>query len=194
MSVGTETDWYYVGQYGEIGPLSLEQMRDLVQDKVVEQDTYVWRRGMTDWVHAAQVTELTERLKASTLEPPPPPPISAPKAPRPNPIPNPAVSHAVEVAGGVSNSRLSVPYGISALDWRQIEASLPVSDKKRTTAGLLNFVPGAGRFYLGYAAHGVLQLLLTVFCGIGIFWAWADAIFMLCGGLKFDGYGRVLKD
>jgi hypothetical protein len=191
MSAGVETEWYYVGQYGEIGPLSLEQMRDLVQDKVVEQDTYVWRRGMTDWVHAGQVTELSERLKASALEPPPPPPQTAPKVSR-QPL---AVSHAIEAAAGSSSaSRISVPYGISALDWRQLEASLPVSDKKRTTAGLLNFVPGAGRFYLGYSAHGVLQLLLTLLCGIGLIWAWIDAIFMLCGGLKYDGYGRVLKD
>lgn len=184
MSAGTEGDWYYVGQYGEIGPLSLEQMSDLVQDKVVEHDTFVWRRGMTDWIPAVQVSELSDRLKSSTLEPPPPPP-KMPATPA-----RPAPAAAVSPPAFVPSASVS----LTSVDWHRIEASLPVSDKTRTTAGLLNFVPGAGRLYLGYAAHGVLQILLIPVCGVGLIWAWIDAIYILSGGVKFDGYGRVLKD
>jgi TM2 domain-containing membrane protein YozV len=67
---------------------------------------------------------------------------------------------------------------------------LPVSDRNRVIAGLLQLlIPGGGRFYLGYMAHGFLQLI-TMPCVVGVLWAWIDGIIMLCGGVKLDGYGR----
>ena len=184
-TTGNEAEWYYVGQYGEIGPLTADQMGDLVTDKVVDRDTYVWRKGMTDWIMAAQVAELADRLKESVvLSPPPLPPVKPAKQNR-DAIP--------AFVSDVSASVAAASIGSSA-DWKRLEATLPKSDKSRTTAGLLNFVPGAGRLYLGYSAHGVLQILSTFVCGIGLIWAWIDAILILSGSIRFDGYGRVLKD
>jgi hypothetical protein len=48
--------------------------------------------------------------------------------------------------------------------------------------------------YLGYAAIGVLQLVLFACTGVGIVWAWVDGIIILSGGVKFDGLGRPLNN
>jgi TM2 domain-containing membrane protein YozV len=70
------------------------------------------------------------------------------------------------------------------------------SDKDRTTAGLLSIIiPGGGRFYLGYAALGTIQLMLTfVTCGFLHVWSIIDGVLMLSGQVKIDGYGRKLED
>jgi TM2 domain-containing membrane protein YozV len=67
------------------------------------------------------------------------------------------------------------------------------SDRSRAIAGLLQVIPGVGRMYLGYWAHGVLQLVFTM-CGIGLFWSWIDGLIILAGGVKLDGYGRRLPE
>lgn len=84
----------------------------------------------------------------------------------------------------------------------------PLSDKSKVVAGLLQFflgVFGAGRFYIGDAKTGGIQLgLFLVGCltlillfGIAIIWGvaiWAfiDAIIMWAGGAR-DQYGRKLS-
>ena len=62
-------EWYYVGQFGQLGPLSLEQMKELVDSQVVLADTYVWKTGMTDWVRATSIPEFVP-LMASAGPPP----------------------------------------------------------------------------------------------------------------------------
>lgn len=94
---------------------------------------------------------------------------------------------------------------------------LPVSDKSKVAAGLLELFLGgfgAGRFYLGHTGIGVAQLgihlagwffffLGFVTFGIGMaiamlfwmaggLWALIDAIMMFSGGVK-DAHGRVLR-
>ena len=66
------------------------------------------------------------------------------------------------------------------------------SDKSRVTAGALNFIPGVGRIYLGYSAIGALQIVTFVLCGVGLIWSWIDAVLILAGHVKLDGYGRQL--
>jgi len=66
------------------------------------------------------------------------------------------------------------------------------SDKQKIVAALLCwFLGGLGihRFYLGYSAIGVIQLLTFGGCGI---WALVDLILILTGGLK-DVDGRELS-
>lgn len=168
-----ERDWYYVGHYGQLGPLTFEQVEELARDGVITADTYVWSTGMDDWRPAGEVKDLQHRVQTVVHASEPP-----------------AFARAAAPAGTSANpfraSDSLSPYG----QW----GALPVSDKSRITAGLLNLIPGAGRLYLGYLAHGVLQILLTLACGVGIIWSFIDALFILTGGLKTDGYGRVLKD
>ena len=49
--------------------------------------------------------------------------------------------------------------------------------------------------YLGYAAIGVLQLVVTICTGgVGVLWPLVDGILILSGTVKHDGYGRTLKE
>jgi TM2 domain-containing membrane protein YozV len=169
-----ERDWFYVGHYGQLGPLTFEQVEELARDGVITADTYVWSTGMDDWRPAGDVKDLQHRVQ--TVVNASEPPLFARSGP---------AATAATVNPYSPPSNLS-PYG----QW----GTLPVSDKSRVTAGLLNLIPGVGRLYLGYLAHGVLQILLTLTCGVGIIWSFIDALFILTGGLKTDGYGRVLKD
>ncbi|MFM9873572.1 MAG: GYF domain-containing protein [Fimbriimonadaceae bacterium] len=187
MSESEQAEWYYVGHYGQLGPLSLQNMAELAADGVIERDTYVWNPKMPDWEMAANVPALTTHFIQSQTPPPPPTPGSrmSPQATSPFPQnPSPplrpinASSHAL------------TPYGGS--QWMLGPMSAPRSDKNRLTAALLNFLPGFGRLYLGHTAIGVLQLLTTP-CG-GFLWSWIDGVYILAGGVKHDGYGRELPD
>lgn len=177
-----QADWYYVGHFGQLGPLTLSQMQELAIDGVILNETFVWKTGMTDWTPAEKIADLKTSLGINEI------PGGPPAMPRPGAY---ATPPAFSQSSYVPSTSMVV--GQQA-DWRYIHAHAPKSDKKRVVAGLLNFIPGIGRFYLGYMAHGVLQLFLSVFCGVGWIWSIADGIFILAGGVKLDGYGRRLED
>lgn len=54
------------------------------------------------------------------------------------------------------------------------------SDRVKIVVVLLAFLLplGVHRFYLGHTSIGIAQLLLTWFCGIGVFWVYADGIYL----------------
>jgi TM2 domain-containing membrane protein YozV len=191
--------WYYVGSFGQLGPLTLEQMEELIDGSVIEKSTYVWKPSMNDWLPAGNVTELMPAFKLiePMASPPPmpgtPPPQQQPfqiqqqqqyQAPQ-APIFQPQFSQSSSPARMVSVQ----PHGYPRI------LSLPKSDKSRTIAGVLQLViPGAGRMYLGYAALGVIQFLFTACTLVGYFWSLADGIMILSGKVSIDGYGRAIED
>ncbi|MGV3615955.1 MAG: GYF domain-containing protein [Fimbriimonas sp.] len=167
-------EWFYIGHYGQLGPLTREQLEELVEGGVVAADTYVWRQNMTDWVPAEKVPELAAIFRRPGMATPPPPPGS----PRPNTAP---VVPARPAA--------PTPYGVHHPVFSPVQ-----SDKSRTAGGILQLlIPGIGRIYLGYLAIGVLQLVLSL-CGVGLVWSWIDGVVILSGGVKLDGYGRQLNE
>ena len=186
-------EWYYIGHYGQLGPLTREQMSELIEGGVIVNDTYVWKSGMTDWTYAERVIELQDSFRqASVFAAPPPPPtvvpptFSAPQAqaqtPAPAPFQPPTYSYGYSPYP-VAPTRLTPYPGI-------------VSDKSRILASILQFlIPGVGRMYLGYGAYGVVQLITSLAtCGIGYIWSFIDAFYILLGGLRLDGYGRPFTD
>ena len=71
--------------------------------------------------------------------------------------------------------------------------------KSKLVAGLLGILVGwAGvhRFYLGYVANGVVQILVTaVTCGFGAIWGFIEGILILVGSsITTDAEGRPLKE
>ena len=72
-------EWYYVGHYGQLGPLTLQQMTELSQDGVITGGTYVWKNGMSDWSPASAVQDLAAVLGPE--EPPMAPSMMPPIAP-----------------------------------------------------------------------------------------------------------------
>ena len=178
-------DWYYIGHYGQLGPLTREQIDELVEGGVVGRETYVWRTGMDAWLPAERVRELSDAFRAAQPYAAPPPPPAPMAAPRPAPPvqsfdPHYPQSNFTPTLGPVQFPTLG---GMR-------------SDRSRTAAGVIQLLlPGVGRMYLGYLAYGVLQLVLTV-CTCGFLWLWSfiDGIIILTGGVKLDGYGRQLQD
>ena len=71
------------------------------------------------------------------------------------------------------------------------------SKKSKLVAGLLGILLGplgVGRFYLGYTAIGVLQIVVTICtCGLGGLWGFIDGILILCGRVN-DPEGLPLDD
>lgn len=177
--VPTPAEWYYVGHYGQLGPLTLEQVNELARDGVISPETFVWRPGMPEWKAAQDVPDLGSSIKLAVTDLlPPPVPGLQQRAVTPPLAPSPMAPTA----------------GLASGSWSYLESGVPKSDKNRVTGGLLNLIPGFGRFYLGYAAHGALQLITALFCGIGFVWSVIDGIYILMGGIKYDGYGRVIQD
>lgn len=175
-----EFQWYYIGHYGQLGPLSESQMRDLIQDGVIERDTYVWRTGMGDWLRAADTMEMARFLESYQTNVPPPPPSARPAEP----------ISAPRMSGGMPGPAPHYPHAARP---NYLE-SLPLSDRSRVAAGVLQFVlPGVGRMYLGYVAQGIIQFILAP-CLLGVVWSWLDGIIMFTGGVKVDGYGRRIPD
>jgi TM2 domain-containing membrane protein YozV len=80
------------------------------------------------------------------------------------------------------------PYG------RDPVSGFPYSDRSKVVAGLLQlFLPiGIGRLYAGHTGIGIAQLLLTLFFGIGMIWAFIDGIVILAGR-PTDAKGRPLR-
>lgn len=64
-------EWHYATASGRKGPVDMESLGKLVSDGHVDQDTLVWKSGMSDWIPLAQCGEL-----AALALPQTPPPIS----------------------------------------------------------------------------------------------------------------------
>lgn len=184
-------DWYYVGHYGQLGPLTFEQVDELIEAGVIMRETYVWRSGMANWLPAQSVVELQPVFaKHASVAPPDPPPIPQQQgqpvaqvaiAPPPAPVAmvpaNPTYSPAVVQTGWMAHQEVT-------------------SDRSRLAAGILQlFLPGVGRMMLGYGALGAMQLVLAI-CSGGVLciWSFIDGLLILTGNVKYDGYGRRLKD
>lgn len=170
-------DWYYIGHYGQLGPLTREQVDELIDGGVIARETYVWKFGMTDWLPADRVPELSLTfIKSTPISPPPPPSPQLRQPQMSSPVPY-----------GMDPTPMPFAQYMPALNQAR-------SDRSRTLGGVLQLlIPGVGRMYLGYAAYGVLQLVLSP-CGVGWIWSLIDGIIILAGGVKLDGYGRTLPD
>lgn len=179
MPTGSPSEWYYVGHYGQLGPLTFDQIEELVRDGVIERDTFVWQSGMSNWERASAVPALAPVFASSSPYAAPPPP------PAGGPIPEPPTTAA---APQYSASYPRPQYGYGAI--------LPASDRNRILGGVLQLIiPGVGRLYLGYLAQGLLQLVLALVClPIGWVWSLVDGLVILTGGVRIDGYGRALRD
>ena len=83
------------------------------------------------------------------------------------------------------------PYGVDPM------TGMPLSDKSKMTAGLLQLFVGGfaiGRFYLGYTGIAIAQIAVTwLTCGIGGLWPLIDGIMILMGKVP-DAQGRPLRD
>lgn len=72
-------EWYYGLDGAELGPYSLAQMKEMAAKGQLDDQHFVWREGMKDWLPVEDVPELFRVVSPSGRMPPPPPPPRAPK-------------------------------------------------------------------------------------------------------------------
>jgi TM2 domain-containing membrane protein YozV len=82
--------------------------------------------------------------------------------------------------------------------WGRDPFGVPLSDKQKLVAGLLQIFLGSfgvGRFYLGYTGLGVAQLVVGILTCFTVGWIWGiiDGVLMLTGKVP-DSNGRPLRD
>lgn len=179
--------WYYVGSFGQLGPLTKEQLEELIEGGVIEKQTYVWRPGMNDWLPASSVPDLMNAFRAQEPFSAPPPTPSATSSLPPigySAPPQPML----QTSPQAPYPRPQYGYGMPA--------NIARSDKSRTLSGVLQLlVPGVGRMYMGYSALGVIQLIAALMtCGTLHVWSIIDGVLILSGQVRLDGYGRALED
>ncbi len=79
---------YSISQNGQqSGPHSFNELQMLVTQGKLNKETYVWKQGMSDWIVAGQVNELSSLFAAAPPPPPPPGPPVPPPAPAGPPAP-----------------------------------------------------------------------------------------------------------
>ncbi|MFK5921237.1 MAG: GYF domain-containing protein [Verrucomicrobiota bacterium] len=60
-------EWFYARGDMQRGPVTEEELGDLVRDGIISAETRVWREGMSDWVPLSEVHKLAGRyLKKET--------------------------------------------------------------------------------------------------------------------------------
>ncbi|MBL8060883.1 MAG: DUF4339 domain-containing protein [Chthonomonas sp.] len=169
-------DWHYIGQFGQLGPLSEAQVRDLIRDGVVLGDTFLWKSPMADWQRARSLSEFSGMFNEPQIPASPPTIVTTPPA--------------MPTTTSFTSSAPPVP--AFAID--PAHTLVPYSDRSKVVGGILNIVlPGVGRMYLGYVGTGIAQLFTTLCFGIGAVWSMIDGILILCGTVRADGMGRPLR-
>lgn len=64
----TESIYYAVVKGDRIGPLNNSEILKLIESKIIDKQTFVWKPGLTNWVLVEQLPEI---LKLVALTPPP---------------------------------------------------------------------------------------------------------------------------
>lgn len=72
------TSWYYVQGSDRVGPIEREQLAALVEQKVLNADSYIWRKGFDNWKKFKEVDEVADCLQAATPQAAPIPEMPAP--------------------------------------------------------------------------------------------------------------------
>src|SRR5260370_41610850 len=86
---GERTLWFAMIDGREAGPMSRAGFALRLATDVVDEETFVWKEGMREWLPAAQVGDLApmfltrKQAKLSGVRPPPPPPAAKGKTKRP---------------------------------------------------------------------------------------------------------------
>jgi len=55
-------EWFYARGDMQRGPVSEDELRDLINNGIIAAETRVWREGMEDWLPVSQVSELADRF------------------------------------------------------------------------------------------------------------------------------------
>lgn len=121
----------------------------------------------------------SSNLTAFARTPPPPPP----------PV--------IERSGGLKDMGRQMWDDAWKPDTKWKTGTPPFPQRYRLTTGLLGVFfgwLGIHRFYTGYTAIGVFQMIVTFLSGVGALWGWIDGILILLNGNYVDAAARPLLE
>lgn len=71
--------WHYAVGQEHNGPISEEELRDLIKRGQITKETLLWQEGMSTWVPAAELSEISASFAVLPLLPVQPPPVQQEK-------------------------------------------------------------------------------------------------------------------
>lgn len=121
--MAVDTKWYYVEKHERKGPVSFENLQQLVAKGTITIETLVWKEGMPDWEKASVIKGLIRRSEESPSvnvtpnrskpsaqkTPAPMDPLAIDSSAKPNPAPNPTPTPAAVTANTGPQSGSSQP-------------------------------------------------------------------------------------
>jgi len=143
--------WYYAAPDGQIGPISLQELKDTLPNLPNAKDVYIWHDSLPDWIRAGDLAEIVANAKMT--------------APQDAGVSNGGSDQTHDASGAAANGASWDPrslegfhpdpaYAIAA-PVPEEEASVPAQKGRRrfglvgVVVGLLMIVVGGGLFYLG---------------------------------------------
>ncbi|WP_417547694.1 SPFH domain-containing protein [Marinobacter segnicrescens] len=66
------TQWFLYHQGQQIGPLGQNQVKQLIDQNQVSEETHAWKDGMEHWEKIANIGELSSLIRSTPTPPPPP--------------------------------------------------------------------------------------------------------------------------
>ena len=121
-------EWYYAKDKQKVGPVTEEQLKELVRSGQLARTDMVWKQGMAKWMEAGQVEGLFESSPSKTVPPPIPP------APPPLPVAEWHFLKGGKQHGPVTVEQLRASITPTDLVWR---AGMPQWVAASTVPGLL---------------------------------------------------------
>jgi hypothetical protein len=60
--------WYYSVPEGQIGPITLQELKDILPNLPNAQDVYIWHDSLPDWIRAGDLAEIVANAKMPPQE------------------------------------------------------------------------------------------------------------------------------
>lgn len=168
-----QATWFYAVGTVQQGPVTAEQVLQMLQNNQIGGDTLVWRDGMADWVPASSLPEFQlaappPQQVSQQPQWPPPPPVDPPQWNPGAPVPPPAAPNYSAGYGA------SLPY-----------SSLPPEAQQLQSQATTSMVVGIISLVVSGCVCGPVGL------GLGI-WAWTLGN-KIPPGYPFSGQGNAGK-
>ncbi len=137
-------EWFYARGDMQRGPVTEEELGDLVRDGIISAETRVWREGMSDWVPLSEVHKLAGRYLKEETPFKKKPPVTAPA-----------------MGGGVENS-LAAPTDSSSM----AAAASPTVNVPDLPQGVARRLGAEGDLKQPptYLVQAVIGLVFSFFC------------------------------
>ncbi len=156
LSQAPEVQWYYANQGQQLGPFSQANLTGLIAAGQILLETPVWREGMQEWVPAQTVPGL---FAAAPGPMPAQPQFQQPNTGSSN-FSNFSIAETRQTpmahSAGSSTGLIAAGYMCAGLSLLILPPAF----------GLAGFIIGILNLVKGSTAHGIIQIILSITCGL----------------------------